>query len=309
MLERRAATGPWPVDVLEGLSRHLGLGLGSRPADEPGAGVPHPRGRRRGVAARPVDHPCRRRPSWLPVHAAELSLLREIPMFAPLTAEDQARRRRPWSRSRSRLARSSSARAPTGTASTSWAAGQVEVLRDGRPINTMGPGDYFGEIALLRDIPRPPPSRPPATPSSTPRPGPVPRGHLRPPPQHRRPRRRQRTRGRDQRPAVAGQEQRAARVRNPSSPAHGRLVLARQFSPPTTRWSCPRGHRPMADRRLAPNRRRRRPGRATWPTTADTRARLVDALVGDWSPGDPHRHLLRGVLPWLEGRSSLASVR
>jgi CRP-like cAMP-binding protein/Zn-dependent protease len=32
--------------------------------------------------------------------------------------------------------------------------GQVEVLRDGSSIDTIGPGSYFGEVALLMDVPR-----------------------------------------------------------------------------------------------------------------------------------------------------------
>jgi putative peptide zinc metalloprotease protein len=32
--------------------------------------------------------------------------------------------------------------------------GQVEVIRDGQVVNTQGPGDHFGEIALLMDVPR-----------------------------------------------------------------------------------------------------------------------------------------------------------
>jgi CRP-like cAMP-binding protein len=34
------------------------------------------------------------------------------------------------------------------------AGGTAEVKRGGRPIATLGPGSYVGEIALLRDVPR-----------------------------------------------------------------------------------------------------------------------------------------------------------
>ncbi len=32
--------------------------------------------------------------------------------------------------------------------------GEVEVTREGKHLSTLGPGNFLGEIALLRDVPR-----------------------------------------------------------------------------------------------------------------------------------------------------------
>jgi MFS family permease len=88
------------------------------------------------------------------VPEAELFAVAAVPLFEPLPPT-----------SLEKLARAARAETvPAGTAVVRQGeqgdtfyvivAGSFEVSSDGRQLRTLGPGDFFGEIALLRDVPR-----------------------------------------------------------------------------------------------------------------------------------------------------------
>ena len=88
------------------------------------------------------------------VPESELALLRGIPIFAPLplvTLEQLASRLSPV-----RVAAGDNVfrRGDPGDRFYVIGEGEVAVALDGRPPVTLGRGAYFGEIALLRDVPR-----------------------------------------------------------------------------------------------------------------------------------------------------------
>ena len=90
----------------------------------------------------------------VPVPERELELLRGIELFAPLpqpTQESLAQVLSPV-----RLASSDELfrQGDVGDRFYIVAEGDVEIVIDGRVVRETGPGGYFGEISLLRDVPR-----------------------------------------------------------------------------------------------------------------------------------------------------------
>jgi MFS family permease len=87
-------------------------------------------------------------------HAAELALLQEMPLFAPLSPpvlEGLASRLIPV---HAPAGQTVVAQGDIGDRFYLIVSGKVEVSIDGQARGTQGAGDHFGEIALLRDVPR-----------------------------------------------------------------------------------------------------------------------------------------------------------
>ena len=86
--------------------------------------------------------------------ARELELLRAIPIFAPLSPpvlEGLASRLVPV---HAAVGETIVRQGESGDRFYVVDSGELEVSIDGKPQGTQGPGDHFGEIALLRDVPR-----------------------------------------------------------------------------------------------------------------------------------------------------------
>ena len=89
-----------------------------------------------------------------PVAAREVELLRRVPFFAPLPEPTLEQLAAALARVRFQAGRTIVKRGTAGDRFYVIADGTVEVAVDVGEVKVLGPGDYFGEIALLRDVPR-----------------------------------------------------------------------------------------------------------------------------------------------------------
>lgn len=88
------------------------------------------------------------------LHLVELELLRGIPIFAPLSALVLERLAASLVPAHAEAGEAIVTQGEAGDRYYVVAEGQVRVLVDGRPVRELGPGQGFGEIALLRDVSR-----------------------------------------------------------------------------------------------------------------------------------------------------------
>jgi MFS family permease len=88
------------------------------------------------------------------VHEHELALLRRIPMFAPLRAHVLERLAAELEPVTARAGQAIIREGEPGDRFYLIESGRCEATVSGDPIRVMEPGDSFGEIALLNDIPR-----------------------------------------------------------------------------------------------------------------------------------------------------------
>jgi hypothetical protein len=88
------------------------------------------------------------------IHLAEVAILRSIPIFAPLSALALERLAASLAPMRAPSGMTIIREGETGDRYYVVASGRVEVLVGGRPVRQLSKGEGFGEIALLREVPR-----------------------------------------------------------------------------------------------------------------------------------------------------------